>query len=332
MSGANSRPNSHTVNARRPAGYVGAAALFAAIVLIVSGTGIGATPPPAGAAQAQAPAATPPPPCTGLKDSLRPTGPLPPPGAMPEGSKMAAIFDRGRLVAGVDQGKYLAGFRDPITGELRGNDIEVVRQIATAIFGNPDMVQYVVLDIADRPTAVAEHRVDLVVNSFTVTCERQKIVEFSSTYMEASQRILVPKASKVKEVEDLAGKRVCTSRGSTTETVLKALPIGLDVMTLSGIPDCVVELQRGRVAAVSSDDMILAGLAAQDPQTEVVGRPLDQQKYAVGIHPDSPDLVRFVNGVLEKARADGSMAANFQKWLGGHLKPLPQPAPAIYRD
>ena len=89
--------------------------------------------------------------------------------------------------------------------------------------------------------------------------------------MAVSQRLLVPAGSGVREVEDLAGQRVCTSRGSTTEDVLRALPTGLDVITLPGIPDCVVELQRGRVAAVSSDDVMLAGLAAQDPQTEVVG-------------------------------------------------------------
>ena len=251
---------------------------------------------------------------------------------MPAGSTMAAIAARGRLIAGVDQGKYRIGFRNPSTGELEGSDIDIVRRIATAIFGDPSRVQFVVLNIADRQAAIQRGQVDVVVNSFAVTCARQRVVEFSSAYMGVSQRMLVPVGSGVREVEDLAGQRVCTSRGSTTEEVLRALPARLDVVTLPGIPDCVVELQRGRVAAVSSDDVLLAGLAAQDPQTEIVGRSLSDTSYAVGMNPAAPDLVRFVNAVLERGRADGSLAASDAFWFGDYVTPVPRPAPARYRD
>jgi polar amino acid transport system substrate-binding protein len=249
---------------------------------------------------------------------------------MPAGSTMAAIADRGRLVAGVDQGKFLAGYRDPLTGNLAGSDIDIVRRIATAIFGDPERVQYVVLNIADRAAALERDQVDVVVNSFTVTCARQQVVEFSAPYMPASQRLLVPLGSGIQEVEDLAGRTVCTSRGSTTEVVLRNL--GLQVESLPGIPDCVLQMQRGRGAAVSSDDVILAGLAAQDPNTRVVGRALDSSRYAVGMRPDEPDLVRFVNGVLEAARADGSLATSNRYWYTGRLDPVPQPPPPVYRD
>ena len=104
------------------------------------------------------------------------------------------------------------------------------------------------------------------------------------------------------------------------------------MLTLRGIPDCVVALERGQVAAVSSDDVILAGLAVQNPQTEIVGRPLAQAAYAVGLRPDQPDLVRFVNALLERLRDDGSLAASNQRWLGRVLDPVPQPPPARYRD
>ena len=270
--------------------------------------------------------------CSDVRESLRPTGPLPAPGAMPPGSTMAAIAARGRLIAGVDQGKYLAGYRNPITGQIEGSDIDIVHRIAAAILGDPDAVQFVVLDIADRAGAIRDGRVDVVVNSFTVTCARQAFVEFSTAYTTVSQRMLVPVGSGVREVEDLAGKRVCTSAGSTTEEVLRDLPLGLQVSTRAGIPDCVLDLQHGGVDAVSSDDVILAGLAAQDPQTEIVGRALDNSRYAVGIRPNQPDLVRFVNGLLEQARADGSLAASNQRWFTGHLDPIPPVAPAVYRD
>lgn len=284
------------------------------------------------APQSAASAPAPGPPCTAVRDSLRPSGPLPVPGAMPAGSTMAAIAARDRLIVGVDQSKYLAGFRNPSTGDLDGSDIDLTRRIASALLGDPTKVQFVALSAADRVGVVARGQVDLVVDTFTVTCGRQRDVEFSSDYMLAAQRLLVPAGVQAREVEDFAGQRVCTSRGSTTEAVLRALPLHLDVVTLPGVPDCVVRLQRGQVAAVSSDDVILAGLAAQDPTLRVVGRPLDRARYAIGVNPRSRDLVRFVNGVLEQARAGGSLAANYRRWYAGALNPVPTPPPARYRD
>src|SRR6478609_8606196 len=271
------------VSLARPLVYLGVAAAIGLGSLLLPSAGSAPRP-------TNAPGAA----CSEVKESLRPEGPLPRPGAMPAGSTMARIAARGRLIAGVDQGKYLVGYRNPITGKLEGSDIDIVRTIATAIFGDPERVQYVVLDIADRAGAVDRRQVDLVVNSFSVTCDRQRVVEFSTAYMAATARVLVPVNSGVREVEDLSGKRVCTSAGSTTERMLRALPDHLDVQTLPGIPDCMVELQHGRAAAVSSDDVLLAGLAAQDPQTHVVGRSLLLSYYAVGMRRDTPDLVRFV--------------------------------------
>jgi polar amino acid transport system substrate-binding protein len=328
MSAPHDNNKTRGVSLARPLVYLGVAAAIGLGSLLLPRTAPQSAPPaPSASAPTNAPGAA----CSEVKESLRPEGPVPPPGAMPAGSTMARIAARGRLIAGVDQGKYLVGYRNPITGRLEGSDIDIVRTIATAIFGDPDRVQYVVLDIADRAGAVDRRQVDLVVNSFSVTCDRQRTVEFSTAYMEATARILVPVNSGVNEVEDLAGKRVCTSAGSTTERMLRALPARLDVQTLPGIPDCMVELQHGRAAAVSSDDVLLAGLAAQDPQTHVVGRSLLLSYYAVGMRRDAPDLVRFVNGVLEQARRDGSLAASDERWLG-RLNPVPQPAPARYRD
>ena len=77
--------------------------------------------------------------CGDREASLRP-GPLPAPGAMPPGSTMAAIFERGRLIVGVDQNTNPFGFRNPSSGLLEGFDVDVAREIARSIFGDPDLV------------------------------------------------------------------------------------------------------------------------------------------------------------------------------------------------
>jgi polar amino acid transport system substrate-binding protein len=310
--------------------YLGLAGLLALGAALVP-DGSTSPPPAAPAVPAAAAPAAPQPACDQVVDSLRPLGPLPAPGAMPPGSTMATIQQRGRLIAGVDQTKYLVGYRDPLTGELEGTDIDIVRRLARAVFGDPDRVQFIVYDIADRVKAVEQGEVDLVVNNFSVTCARQRSVEFSTPYQLAQQRLLVSVGSGVREVEDLAGRRICTSAGSTTERRLAELAVDVEVVTEVGIPDCVIRMQAGEVDAVSSDDIILAGLAAQDPQTEVVGRALDAAGYAVGMSKGAPDLVRFVNGVLEQGIEDGSLQESYRLWLGDQLDPAPPPAPR-YRD
>src|SRR5690348_16007876 len=172
------------VSLARPLVYLGAAAVIGLGSLLLPSRGADTAPPAAPAAPTSPPAAAQGPACSDVRESLRPQGPLPGPGAMPAGSTMAKIAARGRLIAGVDQGKYLVGYRNPISGQLEGSDIDIVRQIAQAIFGDPNRVQYVVLDIADRQGSLDRGQVDLVVNSFSVTCDRQRTVEFSTAYME----------------------------------------------------------------------------------------------------------------------------------------------------
>ena len=87
-------------------------------------------------------------------------------------------------------------------------------------------------------------------------------------------------------------------------------------------------LQQGQVDAVSTVDVLLIGLAAQDPSTEVVGKPVSDEPYAVAMRLDAPDLVRFVNGVLDRIRANGKWTADLHRWLGA----APPPPPAKYLD
>src|SRR4051812_25768190 len=122
------------VSLARPLVYLGAAAAIGLGSLLLPGTAPAPTAPaPSAGAPTTAPGAA----CSDIKESLRPEGRLPSPGAMPAGSTMARIAARGRLIAGVDQGKYLVGYRNPLSGRLEGSDIDIVRQIATAIFGDP---------------------------------------------------------------------------------------------------------------------------------------------------------------------------------------------------
>jgi polar amino acid transport system substrate-binding protein len=265
--------------------------------------------------------------------SLRPDGPPPAPGDFAPGSAMAKIRQRGKLIAGVDQNTYQFGYRDPKTGRLQGFDIDMAKQIAKAIFGDPEAIQFKVLTSAQRVPAVKNGDVDIVVETMTINCERRKDVDFSSVYYMAGQRVLVKENFDFTGVQSLAGKKVCAAKGSTSiarivnlDTDPKPIGIGVD-----GWTDCLVMLQQNQVDAVSTDDTILAGLRAQDPFTKVVGRPLAEEPYGMAISKDAPEFTRFVNAVLEQLRTGGEWTRIYDQWLLNLLDAPASPPPATYQ-
>ncbi|GAA4542029.1 glutamate ABC transporter substrate-binding protein [Amycolatopsis samaneae] len=255
--------------------------------------------------------------------SLAPTGGT----AIPAGSTMAKIRERGKLIAGVDQTTYLFGSRNPTTGNLEGFDIDMVNKIADAIFGGHEgKVQFRAITSSQREDVLIGHDVDIVVRTYSITCERKKKVNFSSVYYVAGQRILVPKEKKVSTLADLSGKRVCAAKKSTPLTKITTDPAKVVPVSVDNWSDCLVMLQQGQVEAVSTDDTILAGMAEQDPALAVVGDRFTTENYGVGIPKDAEDMVRFVNAVLEDVRKS-AWQASYQKWVGVPLGPASPPNP-----
>jgi polar amino acid transport system substrate-binding protein len=290
-------------------------------------------PKPANAADLTAPPSVTAQDCGDKLASLRPPNPLPQPGQMPAGSTMEKIVQRGKLIVGVDQNTLNVGFRDPFSGEIQGFDIDMAHNIAAALFGNPNAIQLRALTSDQRIPALKAGDVDIVVRTMSITCDRLKDVNFSAVYYEAKQQVLVKKNSGVSGIDQLGGKRVCATKSSTSlsniaGSAAKPIPVSVSDWT-----DCLVMLQQGQVEAVSTDDVILAGMAAQDRYTEVVGAPMANEPYGMAIPKQNEDFVRFVNGVLEQVRANGTWKVSYEHWLDG-LIPGPPPSPPVprYKD
>jgi polar amino acid transport system substrate-binding protein len=263
--------------------------------------------------------------------SLRPTGALPQPGRMPAGTYMAEIRKRGRLVLGTSQDTLLFSSRNPFNRKVEGFDVDMGRQIAAAIFGDPDKLQIKVIGYDKRVSSAADGSVDIVADTMTANCVRWKDVNFSTVYYEAGQRVLVPKGSPANSIDALGGKKVCAAIGSTSydnigKVASKPIPVGLPAFG-----DCLVAFQRNEVDAISTDDTILAGMAAQDPYAKVVGTRFTQEPYGIAMSRQHPEFTRFVNAVLAKNKADGTWKATYDKWLGSQFGAAPEPPAAEYR-
>jgi polar amino acid transport system substrate-binding protein len=241
------------------------------------------------------------------------------------------IRTRGRLIVGLDIGSNLFSFRDPINGEITGFDVDIAGEIARDIFGTPSQVEYRILSSADRIAALQNNQVDVVVKTMTITCERKKMVNFSTVYFDANQRILAARDSTISQPSDLSGRRVCVAKGTTSLQRIQQItppPIIVGVVTWA---DCLVALQQRQADAVSTDDSILAGLVAQDPYLHIVGPSLNEEPYGIGINLQNTGMVRFVNATLERIRRDGTWSTLYRKWLTV-LGPAPSPPVARYSD
>ncbi|MFC4065454.1 glutamate ABC transporter substrate-binding protein [Actinoplanes subglobosus] len=246
------------------------------------------------------------------------------------GTHMQTIKDRGRLILGTNQGNVLFSSRDPFTAKIEGFDVDMGREIARAIFGDPDRLEIRVVANADRMDRVADGTVDLVISTMTTNCARWERVDFSTVYYESGQRVLVGKDSPVQRIEDLGGRPVCAVSGSTSlDNLAKVNPPPVRV-TRADYGSCLVAFQLGEAEAVSTDDTILAGLAAQDPYAKVVGPRFTEEPYAIAIAKTHPEFTRYVNAVLERMRADGTWAKIYDHWLGAS-GPAPKPPAARYR-
>jgi len=192
-------------------------------------------------------------------------------------------------------------------------------------------VEFRLLTSPERISALQDGTVDIVAKAMTITCARAEQIAFSSVYLEASQRLLVPKDSPVRGPADLAGKRVCSQVDTTSlATIARVAPAAI-LLAVQNWDDCLVALQQGQADAVSTDNSILAGMAAQDPNLEIVGPSLEAEPYGIGVNKSQEDLVRAVNASLERMRGDGTWMALYQKWLSV-LGPVTGPPAPKYRD
>ncbi|BEL08378.1 glutamate ABC transporter substrate-binding protein [Actinoplanes sichuanensis] len=320
------------------------AAVMVTVALVAAGCGTPDEPPRPVSAEATAtvprplnvqdPAEVPSPsgaPTCNPRASLRPPASMPKPNRMPVDSTMAEIQQRGRLIIGIDQNAYLFGFRDPGSGELVGFEIDFGREIARAIFGDPTKVEFRAITTAERIPKLQSEEVDLVIRTMSMTCERWQQVLFSTEYIPSRQRLLVRKADKINDFPDLKGKKVCATKGSTSIVTIAKQPYNLIPVSTDSTLDCLVLLQQGQVDAVSTIDILLAGLAAQDPTTEVTGTAVSDEPAGIGIPLEHRDMAGFVNGVLDKMRADGTWTDIYNKWLKERLGPATPPVP-VYQN
>jgi len=195
--------------------------------------------------------------------------------------------------------------------EFTGFDTDVARYVADKLGYAEDQIEWVETISANRETALQNDEVDMIFATYSINDERKELIDFAGPYFVAGQDLLVSvDNTDITGPEDLEGKNLCSVTGSTSaENIKNDHAEGVQLVERPGYADCATALASGAVDAVTTDDIILAGLAATEQNAgkfKVVGAPFSEERYGVGLPDGSTDRCEEINTAITKMIEDGT--------------------------
>jgi glutamate transport system substrate-binding protein len=245
---------------------------------------------------------------------------------------MADLAEAGTITIGTKFAQPLFGLAGP-DGIPVGFDIEIGKIIARHLGIDAEGIEWVETVSANREPFIQSGEVDIVIATYTINDDRKKVVSFAGPYYSAGQDILVPSGNPEgidgpEWFADNPDATVCTVSGSTSLTNIQEYTT--NVLEAADYADCLDPIRNGQAVAVTTDNVILAGLADQsDGEFEVVNNPFTEEPYGIGLALDDTEFRMWINDVLEASYEDGSWADAWESTAGAVLD-LPDP-PAVDR-
>ncbi|HWV48682.1 MAG TPA: glutamate ABC transporter substrate-binding protein [Microbacterium sp.] len=233
---------------------------------------------------------------------------------------------RDGVIIGVKEDQPGLGYLDVTTQERTGFDVDIARWIAASLGFDEDQIEFKAIASANREQALVNGDIDYYVGTYSITDKRKEIIDFAGPYFITGQGLLVGSDSDIKSEADLnADTTVCSATGSTPIQNIRDNYPEVPTREFDLYSACVEALLNGEVQAVTTDQAILIGYAAQDPDNlKVVGEPFTEERYGVGLAKGDAALQEHINTLF----TDGGdiWQAIFDKNLGSSGIEVEQPA------
>ncbi len=249
-------------------------------------------------------------------------------GPNPSPSTVSGAVQDGKLTIGIafDQ----PGLSMKVGDGYRGFDVDTATYVAAALGVPAENITWKQADGDDRLRLLTSGQADLIVTTFTITDERKKQIDFAGPYFRAHQDLLVRRnETDITGPETLNGRKLCSVPGTTSAANIRARYQGeIQLTELPTFSDCVRALDASEVDAVTSDDVILAGFAADDQyrgRLKVIGRGFSDEPYGIGVQKGDTEMVRKVNAALQQYIDDGSWARSLNNTVRPSGYSIPDP-------
>lgn len=230
-----------------------------------------------------------------------------PGGGADEGIRIGIKFDQPGL--GLREGTEYTGF-----------DVEVAKYVAKQLGHEESKITWVESPSAQRETLIETNQVDLIFATYSITDKRKERVSFGGPYLVAGQGLLVrADDASITGPDALGGKKLCSVTGSTPAQKIKDQYPTVELQEFGTYSECLPALLNGTIDAVTTDDTILAGYAAQEQyagKLKLAGKPFTTENYGVGLKKGDTELCTKVNDAITKMVADGAWKAAVEKTLG----------------
>jgi putative glutamine transport system substrate-binding protein len=232
------------------------------------------------------------------------------------GGGAEAIRSAGVLKVGVKEDVPKFGLLNTATGGYEGMEIELAKLIAKEIFGDPGKVAFTAVNAKTRGPALDTGDVDMVIATFTITEERKLTYNFSRSYYTDAVGMLVKKTSGINGLADLNNKNIGVAQSATSRAAIdeaaKKIGVSLRFAEFATYPEIKAALDSGRIDVFSVDKSILNGYL--DNETVILPDAFSPQDYGVATRLGNKELAAYVDGLIQKWLADGTIPGLIQQF------------------
>lgn len=217
---------------------------------------------------------------------------------------------------GVKADTKLLGLIDVKDGKEKGFEIDLATALTKKMLGKNAKAKFVTVTSQSRIPLLKNGNIDAIIATMTITPERQKTIDFSNSYFDAGQSLLVKDDSSVKKVEDLNNKTIIGVVGSNSVENVKKFAPKAQVLQLPDYAQALTALKSGQGDALTTDNVILAGMAVNNPGYKLQGKAFTTEPYGIGINKGQADFRKAVNKALKEVQQDGTYNKLIVKWFG----------------
>jgi len=233
----------------------------------------------------------------------------------------------GKLTVGIKFDQPGLGLKNP-DGTYSGFDVEVAKYVANSLGVDPANITFKESKSAEREGLIDRGEVDYIVATYSITDTRKEKVNFAGPYFVAAQDLLVKSDNTdITGPDAMAGKILCSVTGSTSAQKVKdKYAADVALQEYGTYTECVEALRSGAVDAVTTDNVILAGYAAQYPgELKVVGKGFSTENYGIGLKKGDTAGTAAINKAIVAMIADGSWKKALDSTVGPSGFTIPAP-------
>ncbi|MDR2593454.1 MAG: transporter substrate-binding domain-containing protein [Fibromonadaceae bacterium] len=211
-------------------------------------------------------------------------------------------------------------------GKNQGFEIVFAKRLAYELFGDSSKIEFIIVDPIGRFDVLTNGKADVVIANFTNTPERAKIFDFAHPYMKASISVISPKTTPIRDLSELAGKKLIVLKGTTSEKYFSEKHPEIELVTFGRIDETFIALKDGRGAALAQDNTVTFAWANENPAFEVGISSLGSvEGIAPALKKGNTELLNFINKTIEDLAEEQFFHKDFEATLRAFMGPKANP-------